>query len=418
MAGVPDRSSPEMLYRLAALPAAAQLLEALADTDGVYLVGGAVRDLLRGETPVDLDLVVDGDLAGAVENLGPLALPSDAPGRRHDRFSTATVVLDGGRVDLARARRESYAHPGALPEVEPAAIEEDLGRRDFTVNAIALGLTGERRGEVIAVPDARADLEAGTLRVLHDHSFRDDPIRLLRLVRYGGRLDFAPDERTASLAREAIAGGALDTVSGTRLGAELRLLAAEADPHPALLALQRFGLGDALIPGLVAPDGAVLKRALELLGADGDRTALVLAAAATAVEPDVLAASLDALAFPAGPRHAILAAAGRAPELAQQLAAAAHPSKVAELAAGVPLELVALAGARGSDAARSAAGRWLRELRHIGLAIDGGDLLAAGVAPGPAVGAGLRAARSARLDGRAMGRDDQLAEALRAARVA
>jgi tRNA nucleotidyltransferase (CCA-adding enzyme) len=403
----------DLLDRLAALPPARPLLDALGDTAGVYLVGGAVRDLLRGETPVDFDLVADRDLA---ELIAELSGPGDAAARVHDRFGTATLTLDSGRYDLARARRERYARPGALPDVEPAPIDEDLGRRDFTVNALALELGGARRGGLLEVPGALNDVGTGTLRVLHDASFRDDPTRLLRLARYAARLDFAADERTEALAREAISEGALDTVSGARLGAELRLLAAELDPHRGLEELHRLGLDEALIPGLALPSRQMLARALELLPGDGDRIALVLAAAALAVDSAQLARSLEALAFTAGPRDTILAAAGQAPALAAELGAAQRPSEIAAVAAGAPAEAVALAGALG-DAAGRAAQQWLGELRHVGLEIDGDDLVAAGVAPGPAIGAGLRAALSARLDGRANGADEQLAEALRVARA-
>ena len=395
------------------MPAAGELLAALGDADGVYVVGGAVRDLLRGDAPVDLDLVADRDLA---ELIAELSSSGGVPARVHDRFGTATIELDAGRFDLARARRERYPHPGALPEVEPAPIEEDLRRRDFTVNALALGLGGARRGELVAVPGALDDLGAGILRVLHDESFRDDPTRLLRLARYAGRLGFGPDEHTAELAYTAIGEGALETVSGARLGTELRLMAGEADPQRGLEELRRLGVDEALIPGLTAPDREVLGRALELLPGDGDRTALVLAVAALGVASARLAHSLDALAFAAGPRDAILAAVTRAPTVAEQLAAARRPSQIAAAAAGVPVEAVALAGALGDAEARAAAQRWLGELRDVGLAIDGNDLVAAGVTPGPAIGAGLRAALSARLDGRARDRDEQLAEALRAAR--
>jgi tRNA nucleotidyltransferase (CCA-adding enzyme) len=411
--GVPGPPANDLLSRLAALPPAGELLDALGDADGVYVVGGAVRDLLRGDSPVDLDLVADRDLAELITDLSG---SGGEPARVHDRFGTATIVLDGGRFDLARARRERYPHPGALPEVEPAPIEEDLRRRDFTVNALALGLGGARRGQLLAVPGALDDLATGTLRVLHDESFRDDPTRLLRLARYAGRLGFAPDEHTAGLARKAVGEGALETVSGARLGTELRLMAGEADPQSGLEELHRLALDEQLIPGLVAPDREVLARALELLPGDGDRAALVLATAALAVTPAQLARGLDALAFAAGPRDAILAAVNRAPTVARQLAAARRPSEIAAAAAGAPVEAVALAGALGGAAARAAAQRWLGELRHVGLEINGDDLVAAGVNPGPAIGAGLRAALSARLDGRAGDRDEQLAEALRAAR--
>ena len=143
----------DLLTRFSALPAARPLLERLGGTEGVYLVGGAVRDLLLGAEPLDLDLVIDGDLE-------PVAALLGTPDRVHDRFETRTVSVDGFAYDLARARRESYAHPGALPTVAPAGIAEDLGRRDFAANAIALGLAGRSRGRLLEAPYGREDVES------------------------------------------------------------------------------------------------------------------------------------------------------------------------------------------------------------------------------------------------------------------
>jgi tRNA nucleotidyltransferase/poly(A) polymerase len=160
--------------RLQALPGIARVRAAL-DGERAYLVGGAVRDLLLGAEHPDLDLAVEGDAVELARRLGaePVA---------HERFSTATVDLDGVRVDLARTRAETYPHPGALPEVEPAPLERDLARRDFTVNAMALPLDG--RGQLVDPHGGRVDLRAGLLRVLHPGSFADDPTRALRAARY------------------------------------------------------------------------------------------------------------------------------------------------------------------------------------------------------------------------------------------
>jgi tRNA nucleotidyltransferase (CCA-adding enzyme) len=403
-------SRGDLIERLAALPAARPLLDRLSDTGGVYVVGGAVRDLLRGQVPRDLDLIVDGELEPVSRRLG-------TPHRSHDRFDTATVVLDGATYDLARARREVYAQPGALPSVSPAPIEEDLGRRDFTVNALALGLGGSERGRLLAVPGALEDLDAGRLRVLHDASFVDDPTRLLRLARYAARLGFSVEPGTRQLADAALATGALNTVSGARVGAELRLLAAEADPVGAFVALHELGADAAIAPGFgvaTPSDAALARRGLELLPADGDPGDLVLGVAAAGVVPARLPELLDRLAFPAPRRDTIIAAATRAASLAEALESAHSPSQIAAAVGSAPVELVALAGARGPA---QTARRWLGELRHVNLEIDGDDLLDAGIARGPAVGAGLAAARAAKLDGRAVGRAAELAEALRAARA-
>jgi tRNA nucleotidyltransferase (CCA-adding enzyme) len=390
----------DLLERVRALPAARPLLPA----GHVYVVGGAVRDVLLGGAPIDLDLVVEGDAEAYARSLGGTLTG-------HDRFGTATVVLDGHTYDVARSRRETYAHPGALPDVEPAPLAEDLGRRDFTINAIALALAG---GKLTASPRAFEDLGARRLRVLHDASFIDDPTRLFRLVRYASRLGFEIEPHTLSLANEAIEAGALGTVSGSRIGAELRLLAREEDPVGAYVALRELALDRAIHPEFGLDDEALARRALELLPADARRDRLVLAVAGRRVPAAEFARLLDATAFEAEDRDAIVASAGRAKELARALAVAQAPSEIAAAATDAPAELVALAGALGPE---RQARQWLEALRHVRLSINGRDLLAAGVPEGPAIGRGLRAALAAKLDQRARGREQELAEALSAAGV-
>jgi tRNA nucleotidyltransferase (CCA-adding enzyme) len=363
-----------LLERFHSLPAAQPLLEPLRERSDVHLVGGAVRDLLLGGAPADLDLVVEGDVASFAESLGGEI-------RRYDRFGTYTVSLEGRQYDIARARSERYPEPGALPEVSPASLDQDLRRRDFTVNAIALALGGPQAGELHAVEGARADLDARQLRILHDRSFTDDPTRLLRLARYTARLGFEIEPRTLELAREAISGGALGTVSDDRIEHELRLLAREPDPVAALQAAQELG-----IPDVREFDADLAHRALELLPADGDRVRLLLMLAADAK-------------------------AGR--ELGRALEAAHRPSEIAEAIGDSALEELAAAGARGP---REQAQTWVQELRHVRLGITGRELLQSGVPEGPLIGAGLKAALAAKLDGRVHGREQELAEALRAAR--
>ncbi len=394
--------------RIRALPAAQPLLARLRDEGTpVYLVGGAVRDVLLGGTSFDLDLVVEGDAAAFAASLGGRL-------KLHDRFGTSTVLLDGFAYDIARSRRETYAHPGALPDVEPAPLDEDLLRRDFAANAIAVALTGTGAGELHAAPHALEDVHERRLRVLHDRSFIDDPTRLLRLARYTARLNFEVEPHTRELASAATQGGALRTVSGPRVGAELRLLAREEDPVKALLALRDLGLDRAVHPGFGLRDEALARRALALLPDDGRADRLALALAASGVPPAELPALLERLAFEAADRDVILAAATGAAELAGALDAAGRkvPSAIAAAAAGAPPELVALAGALGPE---TPAREWLERLRHVRLSIDGRDLIAAGVPEGPAIGRGLRAALAAKLDGGAPDRERELDEALSAA---
>ncbi len=375
-------------------------LAALDGEPGVWAVGGAVRDALLGRAPRELDLVVEGDAVAVARRV---AERTGGELVAHDRFGTATVRSDGVLLDLATARRETYARPGALPDVAPGAtLDEDLARRDFTVNALALRLAD---GELRGVPGAEEDLRAGILRVLHDASFRDDPTRLLRLARYAARLGFAADPHTDALAAAAVAAGAPATVSGERIGAELRLLARE--PQPAALGeLARHGLGAALLPGF-DPDPDRIRRALAVAGAAPDVRAdrVALAAAVRGAPAEALVERLRALAFPAADVAAIAAAAAVDAAALRD----ARPSAADAALARLPAEAAVLAAADGAAPARA----WLDRDRHARLAISGDDLVAAGRS-GPAVGRGLAAARAALLDGAAPGRDDQLAVALAA----
>jgi len=415
----------ELLEALERRPGGPQLLAMGREGAEISLVGGAVRDLLLGREPRELDVVVAGDeLAVADELARRLRAAGAAPLSRtsHERFGTAVLEWRGGRIDLARRRAESYPAPGALPEVRPAGEPEDLMRRDFSVNAIALPLGPDGRGELHGAPGALADLAQGRLRVLHDLSFNDDPTRLLRIARYSARLGFCIEAHTGALAAAAIAAGVLSTVTPARLGAELRLALDETGATAALAAMSALGVLGPL--GLGAGfDEPLAAAALALLPAEGRAQVLLLALLLLAPpgggEAAELARRLDALEVPASVRDGALAAAHGALALPARMQATARPSELHELLAREPLEAVALAGALAerSDLERGAlaAGEWLGELRGVALAITGEDLLAAGVPQGPEVGARLSAALARRLDGQlGAGADAELAAALEA----
>ncbi len=343
-----------------------------ADSDPVYLVGGAVRDLLLGRGRSDLDLAVVGDPLALAAALGAATISE------HERFATAKVELDGHRIDIAGARTEAYPHPGALPVVSPAAdIESDLSRRDFSLNAMAIPLSATI--ELIDPHDGRADLERGRLRVLHPDSFRDDPTRAIRAARYAARFGFELEPATEALLRLADLG----TVSEVRERAELLRLAAEPSAPRGFELLGEWGLVE-LRDGGVGLAAAVID---------------LLASAPWSGEACLPEAVLTAALGPAGPEVELAATDPRRPSEAVDLARSYGPT-----------ELV-LARALGAT--------WLDEYvttwRAVKLEIDGGDLLAAGVPEGPAMGRGLAKALDRKLDGEVSGRDAELAAAIEAA---
>ena len=403
----------KVLERLGHQPGGPELLELAKGRDDMELVGGAVRDLLLERIPRELDVVAAQDAPALAQSL---ALKLGAEATVHERFGTAVVEHGETRLDFATRREESYPAPGALPDVRAGTPEEDLLRRDFTVNAIAMALDGATPGELRVAPYALEDLNARRLRVLHDASFEDDPTRLLRLARYNARLGFAIEEHTEELARQALNAGALDTVSGTRIGAELRLALSEPQAPDALEAMRELGVLAAVHPRL-RHDPELVAGALELLPADGSREVLLLAALVLPLllradgQPQAEArALLDRLEFPQGDRDRALAAAVAAVRLHDVLPRCERPADLYEAAFAAPIEGVALAGAL-NDAAK-AARRWLEEVRHVSLTIDGRDLLAEGVPQGPEIGRRLHEVLLMRLNGElGEGRDAELAAA-------
>jgi tRNA nucleotidyltransferase (CCA-adding enzyme) len=430
----PPKSDVDILEGLCKQPGGRELFK-LAETrrGEVALIGGAVRDMLLERAPRELDVVVEedargfaGDLARELQTLAGEDASERFETTFHERFRTALVRWPDGQIDVATRRSEQYPHDGALPEVAEGTRESDLERRDFTINTLYVPLNGPQRGQLAGAPNAREDLGAGVLRVLRERSFRDDPTRLLRMARYRARLDFAIEPRTAELAAEAIAAGALDTVSAARIGAELRLALAEPDPVAALESLAQLGVLTALHQALTL-DTALARAALDVLPLPPDAwpDVLLLAALLLPAHPfdttdyeTRLRVLLDGWEFPAAERERAVHSAILAPRLAARLKRAERPSEIYEIAHGEPLEAVALAAALTdvdadrSDVAANAARRWLVELRLVKLKIGGDELLGAGIAAGPEVGKRLRRVLMRKLDNELSGHDAELQAAL------
>ena len=385
----------------------ARLLPALDGLAPAYLVGGAVRDLIRGADAVDLDVAVEGD-ARAVARALAERLRGEA--REHERFGTATVRAEDLSVDLATTRRETYPEPGALPDVEEAGLDEDLARRDFTINAMALGLSGDDLGHLYDPRGGLADLEEGVVRVLHGGSFVDDPTRLLRALRYEARLGFRMDPDTELLARDAAAEGVLRTVSGARVRDELMDLLAEPDLPSGVVRMRELGIDRAMHTAMEADAELVASATLGAVAIGADRALVALAAlcAPAAERLDLWVADLH---LPAADRDAVARAARVAPRLARELRLREHaPSELRRLLGRETP--IALALALAMDAPSEPILRWVTELSTVRLEISGADLLAAGVPEGPALGRALEETLSRKLDGLVRGRDQELETAL------
>jgi tRNA nucleotidyltransferase (CCA-adding enzyme) len=214
----------------------------LADEGGValYLVGGVVRDLLLKRENWDLDLTVEGD------GIAFARLVADRYGAGlavFERFATVRLEFpDGLKLDIATTRRESYAQPAVLPTVQPASIEEDLYRRDFTINAIAMQLNSGQFGRLLDVYGGQRDIRARTIRVLHAGSFQDDPTRIFRAIRFEQRFGFRLERTTARLLAQAASTNLIQQLSGPRLQNEILLLFAEHDPVRAIARLRQLKL--------------------------------------------------------------------------------------------------------------------------------------------------------------------------------
>jgi tRNA nucleotidyltransferase (CCA-adding enzyme) len=212
----------------------------------LYIVGGFVRDLLLGRANLDIDLVVEGD---AIVLARELAEEIGGRVRSHARFGTAKWILeDGEQLDFVTARREFYTYPTALPQVERSSIKQDLYRRDFTINTLAIRLDRERYGELYDFYGGENDLREGIIRVLHSLSFVEDPTRILRAVRLEQRLGFHIDPRARELISNAV--GLLGRVSGERIRHELFLLFQEPEPESGLARMEELGVLRQIHPGL------------------------------------------------------------------------------------------------------------------------------------------------------------------------
>jgi tRNA nucleotidyltransferase (CCA-adding enzyme) len=375
------------------------------------LVGGAVRDLLLGRETFDIDLVVEGD---AVALARELAATRDARLTVHARFHTAALKLDGFGVDIATARAESYARPGALPTVRPGAIEDDLVRRDFSINALAVRLNPARFGEVLDPHGGLADLRSKSIRVLHERSFTDDPTRIWRAVRYEQRLGFGIEPNTLLLLERDLP--VLQEVTGTRIRRELELVLKEAAPERILRRAGDLGVLRHITPPLVfdACQYEAFALARERYGSTSQRPLVHLGILAGQLAREA-AEQLVGYLRPTRTQAQVIREAAALRDL--DLGRGPSPSQVYEALHGYALPALMAAACTRDAVTAEQIELYLGALRHVKTALSGKDLLVLGVPEGPQMKEVLAALRDARLDGKVSTRaeEEALARKLAAA---
>ncbi|MCU0304340.1 MAG: CBS domain-containing protein [Thermoanaerobaculales bacterium] len=408
----PVSQSVSRLLREQSAPWVRDLLgtaKAVADTVGipVYLVGGMVRDLLLGRPNEDVDLVVEGS---GIDFAHALAAFVDGRCHPHQPFLTAVVTLpDGHRVDVASARTEFYRTPAALPEVETSLIRQDLYRRDFTINALAVALHGDQHGTLVDFFGGRKDLQRGDIRVLHSLSFIDDPTRAIRAVRYARRLDFAIAPDTRNLIATAVAEGVFDRLSGQRLRRELENLLAEDHPASALELTAELGLLPAISSGLVwseevrayllEVEAQLAWFELERLGPPPEPWLLFLGGLALKAGPELPRRLVDRLQLTGDQARRMLELADSVAAIRAAGAAGVRASARVRAVEGRSAEAVLLAMADlGLEGGRRLAAAVEAAVR-VRPPVSGRQIVDAGVDSGPWVGRALKRTRDAIVDG-------------------
>ena len=364
---------------------------------GLYLVGGVVRDLLMDIVTRDIDLVVEGD---AIELAGQLA--SMRPGRltTHPRFYTAKIEWPEWSVDLATARSESYARPGALPDIVPGSIEEDLYRRDFTINAMAINVVPERYGELIDLHGGQNDLCKGMIRILHNKSFVDDATRIWRALRYEQRLGFCLEKKTLNLLRHDIP--MLDTISGERVRYELECVFREAGPERVIHRAGELGVLARMHPS-VKGNGWLAERfrpARNYCAPDAPSFELYLALLLYRLDEGACEELVSFLGLSRPVSRAIRETIRLRGELRKISRPGIKRSKVYRVVHGYSETAVTANLLAGKSAiARNYLEVYLGELRYIQPVLTGSDLLAMGVPSSPLMRDILSFLHDARLNG-------------------
>jgi tRNA nucleotidyltransferase (CCA-adding enzyme) len=384
----------------------------------VFLVGGVVRDLLLGVPNLDLDIVVEGE---GIEFARELASALKGRVRSHRKFATAVVILPNGRrIDVATARTEFYEYPAALPTVEVSSVRQDLYRRDFTINAMAIAMSGERFGEMLDFFGGLRDLQKRQVHILHNLSFVEDPTRIFRAVRFEQRYGFQLESQTEMLARRAVEMEIVGKLTNARVRDELIDIFSEPSPLPfkAVERLEDLGALHTLHPEL-AVSQAMRGRYRLLARHDVEAAALVgdglkkwvpyISAMLEELPQREAEKWCHQMRFKREDARAILQCLERVPEIIRTLSSERlSPSRVVDFLDPLAAEALAYLYVFGGPELRESVVSYVNVWKYMELEITGNDLAELGLRPSRAYAEILTAVRAEKLDGKVKGREEEL----------
>jgi tRNA nucleotidyltransferase (CCA-adding enzyme) len=372
-----------------------------------YLVGGVVRDLLLDNDNYDIDLTVEGD---AVELAREMMGKDSGKITIHKQFNTAKIKWQDWNIDFVTARSEKYPKPGALPDITPGSLEEDLQRRDFTVNAMAVGLTGKDYGMLHDPCNGQRDIGGKKIRVLHDMSFIDDSTRIWRGLRYEQRLGFQLEPHTLQLLKHGIP--MLDTVSGDRICYEIGCILKESFPERVFERAQCLGVLEKLNPSLkfdMRMNGRFLQ-ARNFNPAHPPSPMIYWLLLTYDLDIENKERIISYLHLPKQAAQAMRDCSNVKDRLKLLAAPRIGNSEIYHLLCGYSLQaIVANIIAGEGKESRPALVLYTEKLHGVKPILSGSDLIKMGVAQGPMMKDILDAVLDARLDGKAVTREDEKA---------
>ncbi|NQW20920.1 MAG: CCA tRNA nucleotidyltransferase [Chloroflexi bacterium] len=384
------------------------------DIDAVYVVGGVVRDLILERAPNDIDISVVGNARGFSEALAS-GLGVNSPVESQFltfKINAVDLKLGGSSIDVVTARSETYSEPAALPEIAVSSISDDLKRRDFTINAMALSLSNSNWGNLVDPANGFGDVMRKRIKVLHAGSFVDDPTRIFRAVRYATRLGFSIDSRTSWLMSESLA--YVDRLSGTRIRNEFEQLLGESKRTDMLRMSEEMGLIGAMSPGLRIGSKAlqVLDSQEELGTLSTDLTDL-LAIATFGLNEDEATRVIERFDAPAEWGESITGNTRLAKHVALLDRPNILPSELVEILDQIPLASIRAHIAVGPPLPRrDKLNDYMERIRFIKPDLTGIDLIKAGIPEGPIIGKLICIVKRAKLDGHVRSRQEELELAL------